>query len=365
MVDANSGKVLAEHNAYTQLPPASLTKIMTAYVAAYLLHQGGLSPEDQISVSAKAYQIEGSRMFIEQGSSVRLEDIMQGLVVQSGNDASIALAEYVAGSESAFVTVMNGHAERLGMKHTVFLNATGLPAEGHQTTAYDLSLLTRSLIRDFPEHYRLYSQKSFAYGLSPTGKLIVQRNRNRMLWLDASVDGVKTGHTRTSGYSLITSAQRGGMRLLSVVMGAATDNERINETKRLLTYGFRFYKTLSILNAGQEIRPKPAVWGGAKRSVTIGVKAAVWVTVPKGEQANIKPVVKLNELWAPLRKGDQVGVLEITLHDETIAEIPILAFELVDASGFIRQIMDKAELLVMSSLEEVRDGIKKAWSSIW
>ena len=366
LVDADSGKVLAEHNAYRQLlPPASLTKIMTAYVAAHLLHQGSLSPEDKVPVSAKANQAEGSRMFIEQGSLVPLEDVMKGLVIQSGNDASIALAEYIAGSESAFAAVMNDHAERLGMKQTTFLNATGLPVEGHQSTAYDLSLLTRALIQGFPEHYRLYAQKFFTYGLSPTGKPIVQRNRNRMLWLDASVDGVKTGHTRASGYSLITSAKRDSMRLLAVVMGAATDNERISETQSLLTYGFRFYKTLNILNAGQEIRPKPAVWGGNKRSVTIGVVEGVWVTVPQGEEANIKPVVKLNELWAPLRKGDQAGVLEITLHDEMIAEIPILVFELVDASGFIRQMLDKAELLLVNTTGEAWGSIKKAWSSIW
>lgn len=367
LADANSGRILATHQINLSIPPASLTKIMTGYVIAQELAKGSISLDDQVRVSTKAWRTEGSRMFIRPNTSVLLEDLLRGVIIQSGNDASVALAEHVAGDESSFADLMNFYAANLGMKNTKFFNATGLTTTGHQTTAKDIYLLTRSLIRDFPRHYRMYSEKSFAYGTdSNTGKQIVQRNRNRLLWLDDSVDGVKTGHTQAAGYCLVTSALRDGMRLIAVVMGAASEQARLQETQKLLTYGFRFFESHNILRMGQEITPRPMVWGGNKSDILIGVKESVWVTIPRGKRDVLVAELELTEpFWAPLQIGDQVGVLRTSLDGKLILETPIRALDNVEANGLLRRAWARVSFFFYSLWHSVWDGVKEWWLSLW
>ncbi|MDZ7684132.1 MAG: D-alanyl-D-alanine carboxypeptidase family protein [Gammaproteobacteria bacterium] len=263
LVDGKTGEVLVEHNSEQRLPPASLTKIMTSYVAAAELKRGTISMNDMVNISVKAWRMEGSRMFIQEGTQVRFEDLLRGVIIQSGNDASVALAEHIAGGEDAFAGMMNQQAARLGMANTNFVNATGLPHENHYTTPADLVKLTRSLIRDYPDHYDMYAEKYFTYND------IRQPNRNSLLWRDPSVDGVKTGHTEAAGYCLIAAAERDGMRLVSVVMGADSEEARAMESQKLLTYGFRYFDTLELYAAGESLRDV-RVWGGTDESLGSG-----------------------------------------------------------------------------------------------
>lgn len=367
LADGDSGRILAQHNINARIPPASLTKIMTSYVVAYEIKEGRLDLESKVLVSKKAQQVGGSRMFLEQGSSVPLGDVLRGIIIQSGNDASIAMAEHIAGSEADFATLMNWHAQRLGLRQTIFINTTGLTEEGHATSAHDMYLLTRSLIYDFPDHYPLYSEKFFTYGKDfRTGEAIRQRNRNRLLWSDPSVDGVKTGHTEAAGYNLVASAKRQGMRLISVIMGARSDNSRTQDTQKLFTYGFRFFDTFNILEANQEIKPNPVVWGGEQSSVRIGTKRAVWVTVPKGQKDDLLAQATFGEdLWAPFEEDDQLGVLRVSLGQEVITEVPILALNSVEASGVIRRGVDFLEWSVIKAVKKLWDEIKVIWDLIW
>lgn len=342
LADADSGRVLVEQNTDIKLPPASLTKIMTSYVLAHEVKQGRVSLDDVVTIGSSVKR-GGSTMFLEPGSSVRLGDLLQGVVVQSGNDASVALSEYVAGDEFAFVELMNFYAEALGMESTHFLNATGLPVDNHITTTHDIWLLTRSLIQDFPEHYKLYSKKSFTYGRDhKTGEPIMQRNRNRMLWRDPSVDGVKTGYTQASGYCLVTSAKRGGMRLISVVMGASTDEARLQETQKLFAYGFRFFETVEVLEANQEIKPSPVVWGGEQRLLPIGVDESIFVTIPRGSKDDLVAELDLvGDFWAPIEAGQKVGTLRTSLHGEVFSEVPVRALAAVPPSDFFSRLIDR------------------------
>ena len=355
LMDYATGAVLAENNADTPLQPASLTKIMTAYIAFYEIKAGRLGLEQQAAVSEKAWKTRGSRMFIEVGNRVSIKDLLSGLVVQSGNDASVALAEHIAGSEQAFVDMMNAHAARLGMRGSRFMNATGWPSPGHVTTARDMAILSRAMITEFPALYRLHAVKSFEHNN------IKQYNRNTLLWRDGAVDGIKTGYTRAAGYCLAASAAKRGMRLIAVILGAPSERARAAASLQLLDYGFRFYETRQIYHAGEEV-VKGRVWKGEKPDLSIGVAAALVVTVPRGDHVTVgaprhnpqgaQQAMPLHaeleydkNIIAPVRRGMAVGKVVVTLADEAVAESPLVALEDVGEGGLLRRMLDSLRLL--------------------
>ncbi|MEE4301215.1 MAG: D-alanyl-D-alanine carboxypeptidase family protein [Pseudomonadales bacterium] len=339
LVDADTGAVIAEENASEQLPPASLTKMMTDYIAAAEIASGRISLDDEVPISERAWRTGGSKMFVRVGDRVRLEDLIRGIVIQSGNDASVAVAEYIAGSEDAFAELMNQQAQLLGMENTSFRNATGWPAEGHVSSARDLSILARRIVQDFPEHYAYYSEREFTYGEDfQTGEPITQRNRNDLLWLDQTVDGIKTGHTEEAGYCLVASAEREGMRLISVVMGTDSMRARAQESQTLLRYGFRFFETLEVYQGGEELERQP-VWGGAREEVAVGLPEDLVLTMVRGRYDDLEATVTVEPwLTAPLAKGQQVGSLRVTLDDEVLHEGPLVVIEAVDEGGLMLRI---------------------------
>ena len=334
LVDLTSGQTLAGRNPDERIEPASLTKLMTAYLAFSALKAKSLAPTQSVAVSQRAWRSGGSRMFIEPQKPVTVEELVRGLVVQSGNDASIALAEAVAGTEAAFVERMNREAARLGLKDTRFANSTGMPGPGHYSTANDLALLAAALIRDHPDYYRLYSEREFRYND------ITQQNRNRLLWLDPNVDGMKTGYTESAGYCLVASARRGGRRLLSVMIGAASDRLRAQESQKLLNFGFQSYEALSLFQK-DEVIGKLQVWKGARPEMRAGVAADVHVTVPRGSADKLKAeLVSRQPLVAPLARGQSVATLRL-LHDERlIGEYPVVALDPVPVAGFFARAWD-------------------------
>lgn len=340
LMDANSGEVLVEHNADEPLPPASLTKMMTAYLVEREIDQGNIAPDDRVNVSEKAWRTGGSRMFIQEGTQVSVQDLLKGVVIQSGNDASVALAEHIAGAESAFADLMNQQAKRMGMDGSHFVNATGLPHENHYASAHDLAVLAKHIIKDYPEHYGTYSEKYFTYND------IRQPNRNRLLWRDPAVDGLKTGHTEAAGYCLVASAKKDDTRLIAVVMGTDSDEARTQETQKLLSYGFRFFETFKLYERGAVLN-EPRVWGGAKDNLRLGVGEDVYLTVPQGRrdemtaQLNIQDTIK-----APLQAGQRMGTLEIQLGDEVVSEQPLIALETIEKGGFFKRIWDTILLFV-------------------
>lgn len=338
--DFNSGKILAEKNADELLPPASLTKIMTVYVVFHELRNGHLTLDEMATISEKAWQTPGSRMFVEVNKQVKIEDLLKGVIIQSGNDASVALAEHVAGDESTFAALMNQHAQRLGMKNTHFNNSTGLPHPDHLTTARDLAILTRALIKEFPEYYQWDSEKEFTYNG------ITQQNRNKLLWRDESVDGVKTGHTEEAGYCLVASAQRDNMRLVSVVMGTASENARANETQSLLNYGFRFFETF-LLYKGNEVLTETRVWKGSEKNLPLGLAEDFYVTIPRHHYNDLKAVMSTQKkISAPIKKGETVGSVNVALAGQTIAEKPLIALKPMEKGNVFRRIFDEALLLI-------------------
>ena len=340
LMDALTGKVIAELNADQVLPPASLTKMMTAYMLAYELAAGNVSLDDQVHISEKAWRTEGSRMFIQEGKFVSLEDLMRGVIIQSGNDASVAVAEHLAGSEDAFADLMNQHATRLGMTHTVFHNSTGLPAEGHLTTARDLAILAQAIIRDYPEHYRVYSEKEFTFNK------IRQPNRNKLLWSDNTVDGLKTGYTEAAGYCMVASAKRDGQRLISVILGASSPEARARESQKLITYGMRFYETHSLYDA-QERLANVRVWGGEQDYVELMLESELAVTIARGQAKYIKATIDINTgITAPLSAGDVLGKLIITLDTDVILEQDLVAAEDVLKGGFFKGLVDSVMRLI-------------------
>ncbi len=342
LIDAATGTPLVEFNADQRLPPASLTKIMTSYVAAKEIERGIITLDDEVGVSIKAWRMEGSRMFIQEGTKVRLEDILRGIIVQSGNDASVALAEHVAGSEEGFADLMNQYAQQLGMTNTNFVNATGLPDENHYTTANDLARLTVALINQFPEQYKIYSEKYFTYSE------IRQPNRNRLLMRDSSVDGVKTGHTEAAGYCLVASAVRGEMRLLSVLMGASSQEGRAAESQKLLTYGFRYFETAHLYRADETLR-QVRVWGGQHQTVNLGLSADVVMTIPKGIRDELQAEIQIqNEIHAPIEKGDELGSLTIGLPDKEDISVALTALNGVQQAGFFARIWDSILLFFVN-----------------
>ena len=334
LMDAATRTLIAESNSDEPLPPASLTKLMTAFVAAAELESGRLSLSDRVHVSVNAWQTEGSRMFIREGTEVSVEDLLRGIIIQSGNDATVALAEHIAGDEGAFADLMNRHAEQLGMTATRFRNATGLPAEDHWSSAKDLAILTREYIRRFPENYAIYSERSFKYND------IEQPNRNRLLWRNPEVDGVKTGHTEDAGYCLIASAKRNEMRLISVVMGAADGNARMRETQKLFAYGYRYYETKRLHEANAPLTEAP-VWYGKADSVPVGVAEPVVLTLAKGAEDSLQRQFDLaDSLEAPLAAGDEIGVLRLTLAEETVFSAPLVALQSIEESGVFSRFGD-------------------------
>ncbi len=336
LIDATNGEVLVEQNADQPLPPASLTKMMTAYIAEREIAEGRISFDDKVPVSIKAWKTGGSRMFIREGTEVRLEDLLRGIVVQSGNDASVAVAEYIAGSEDVFADVMNQTAVSLGMTNTQFKNSTGLPEEGHYTTAKDLGILAARTIADFPETYAIYKEKNFTYNG------IKQANRNSLLFRDPSVDGLKTGHTEEAGYCLVASAERDGFRLVSVVMGTASEKAREQETTKLLQYGFRYFSGQTVFAAGQSL-PESArkVWFGESEMVELAPTEPLYVTLPLGRESAIQATLDAPDtLDAPLEEGVIVGNVKITLGERILAESPVAVAEAVPEGGFFKRMID-------------------------
>ncbi|HEX7272293.1 MAG TPA: D-alanyl-D-alanine carboxypeptidase family protein [Casimicrobiaceae bacterium] len=338
LVDVLSGQTLVAHNADEPREPASLTKLMTAYLAFAALRDKQLLPSQMVTVSEKAWRTEGSRMFIEPRKAVSVDELLRGEIVQSGNDAAVALAETVAGSESAFVERMNREAAALGMKNTRFVNATGLSASQQASTAADLARIAAAVIRDFPEYYPLYSIKEYRYNN------ITQSNRNRLLWSDPYVDGMKTGFTDAAGYCLIASAKRGPRRLLSVVLGAASDAARASESQKLLNYGFQFYDTVQLYQSGKSIE-SVKVWKGAEPTVPVGFVADQYVSLPKGEAKNLKLSMETVEpLIAPVARGQRVGVVKVSLEGKPVSEFALVALDEVAPASLLWRAWDTVRL---------------------
>ena len=342
LLDAATGTVIIEENAEMRLPPASLTKIMTSYIIASEIQQGRISLDDLVPISVKAWKMEGSRMFVREGTEVKVSDLVRGIVIQSGNDASVAMAEFIAGDEQAFADIMNQVAQKLGMTRTQFKNATGLPDEGHYTTAKDLSLLARALIRDFPEHYKVYKEKYFSYND------IRQANRNSLLWRDDAVDGMKTGHTEAAGFCLVASAEKKDMRLVSVVMGATSERSRSTESQKLINYGFRYFESVKLYDGLESLR-RVKVWGGLHESLDVGIEAPARLTIPNGARGALAAEVTLDPvIKAPVRRGQILGLLRISLEGETMLERPVVALNGVDEAGLVSTLIDEVSLFFLS-----------------
>lgn len=347
LVDHATGTVISEKQADQRLPPASLTKLMTAYILAEEVAQGRLNLEDSVTVSRNAWSQNpifsgSSLMWIEPGKAVTVAELEKGIVISSGNDATVAIAEHIAGSEAAFADLMNRYAQELGLSATYYRNSHGLPAEGHETTARDLAVLASATIRDHPDHYQVYKQQSFTYNN------ISQRNRNKLLFEDPTVDGLKTGYTSVAGYGLVASAERNGMRLVSVVLGSASTRSRAVETKSLLNYGFRFFETVSPLIAGQELGVT-AVWQGLSDTVRVGVANDVTLTAARSKN---RPAIAFEvdeALTAPIEAGQALGSVTVSLEGEILAQLPLVALDAVEQAGFFARLWD-AFLLWLNGL---------------
>jgi len=342
LLDHGTGQILAAHEPDARIEPASLTKLMTAYLAFSALKSGAITLEQPVTVSEKAWRMIGSRMFIQPGRPVTVDELLHGVIIQSGNDACVALAELIAGSEEAFAHLMNREAQRLGMANTHFTNASGLPDDQLYTTAHDLSLLAAAIVRDFPEYYRFYSQKEYTYNK------ITQPNRNRLLWMDTTVDGLKTGHTANAGYCLIASAQRGTRRLISVVLGTDSESIRAQESLKLLNFGFQFYDTVRLYTAGQELS-RFRVWKGAANELPVGFAADFVMSLPKGQSEKIQvSLVSQQPVMAPIHKGQPVGTMQLVLDGKALGEYPVVALEPVPVAGFFGRLWDALLLWIKS-----------------
>ena len=342
LIEPNTNTVIAEFNSTSEIEPASMTKIMTAYVAADQISNELIAVDDEVLISEKAWRMEGSRMFIEAGKRVSVSDLLKGIIIQSGNDASVAIAEYVGGTERGFVDLMNAYAGSLNMNNTNFQNSTGLPAENHFSSAKDLAILTSNLITKFPEIYSFYKEKQFTFNE------IKQLNRNKLLGRDDSSDGVKTGHTKAAGYCLVGSAKRGDMRLITVVAGSDSDNNRFMASQRLLEYGFRFFATQKILNANQEYK-QINIWGGVEKTLGLGVLEDISITLPRTSFKNL--VVNYNysnNIQAPIEIGQQIGTLEIVNNDEIVFSTELVALHNIKAKGFFGRLWSKFVLWILS-----------------
>jgi D-alanyl-D-alanine carboxypeptidase (penicillin-binding protein 5/6) len=349
LVDASTGNVIVEKNADARLEPASLTKMMTSYVADYELRNGTIHRDDMALVSERAWakKFQGSSlMFIEVGKQVAVSDLLKGVIISSGNDASVALAEHIAGSEEAFADLMNQQAARLGLKSTHFMNPHGLPDPEHYTTARDMATLARAIIRDFPEEYKLYSEKSYVYNN------ISQINRNRLLWRDPSVDGLKTGHTESAGYCLVASAVKNGTRLISVVLGTSGDEARMTETQKLFAYGFRFYSTIRAYAKNQKVQ-SVRIWSGEKETVDLVVSQDLFLTIPTARKGDIKADLSVDKyIEAPVKKGQPLGKIQLSLDDKVLANVPVVAAEAVEEGGFFSGMIDSIEMMMEKMMSD-------------
>ena len=336
LMDFNSGSILASNNEDERRSPASLTKLMTSYVIFKKLKEEFITLDEEVKISEKAWRTGGSKSFIEVGKMISLEDLLKGMIIQSGNDASVALAEHVAGSEGTFVLFMNDYAQQIGMKNSNFENASGLPHENQYTSAKDMALLSSAMIREFPNYYKWYSQKEFTYNN------ITQTNRNKLLFTDSTVDGLKTGWTEKAGYCLVTSANRVGMRLISVLMGSDSPSIRTTETEKLLDYGFRFFETQSVNDISHQV----PVYKSKQANIKVGVSDTSFLTLPRNQFKYTTQTINLSgDLVAPVNQGDQVGTLVISFGDEDIATLPLIALEDATSGGFFTKMIDTIKLM--------------------
>ena len=336
--DFLSGQAVAEKNADQPLEPASITKLMSAYVIFNEIRNGSLALSDKVRISEKAWRTQGSRMFVEVNTQVSVADLLKGMIIQSGNDATVALAEQVAGTEASFATLMNTYAQQLGLTRSHFVNSTGLPDKEHYTTARDIVRVARALIAEFPEYYQWYSEKQFTYNE------ITQYNRNKLLWRDESVDGLKTGHTDSAGYCLVTSAERDGMRLISVVLGTKSEEARADASQSLLNYGFRFFETHKLYDGSTKLTTA-RVWKGASESVDLGLAESLYITIPRGEYNNLDASMQLQEqIIAPVTQGQALGRVVITLAGKLVTEKDLVALQAIDEGSFWQRIVDEGLL---------------------
>ena len=342
LIEPNTNTVIAEFNSNSEIEPASMTKIMTVYVTADQISNDLISIDDEVLISENAWRMEGSRMFVEAGKKVSVSDLLKGIIIQSGNDASVAISEYVGGTERGFVDLMNAYASSLNMNNTIFQNSTGLPDDNHFSSAQDLAILTSNLITKFPDIYSFYKEKQFTFND------IKQLNRNKLLWRDDSSDGVKTGHTEAAGYCLVGSAKRGDMRLITVVAGSDSDNNRFLASQRLLEYGFRFFATQKVLNANQEYK-KINIWGGVEKTLGLGVLEDVSITLPRTSFKDLTVNYNYsNNIQAPIEVGQKIGTLEIISNDEIVFSTNLVALENIKSKGFFGRLWSKFVLWILS-----------------
>jgi D-alanyl-D-alanine carboxypeptidase (penicillin-binding protein 5/6) len=339
LIDFASGRVLAEKNPDDPMEPASITKLMTAYLVDKAIADGDISLDEMVTISEKAWRMKGSKMFVEVGKQVSVSELLKGLIIQSGNDASVALAEHIAGSESAFAGYMNHQAKLLGMSNTNFVNATGWPDENHYSSARDIAILTRALIKEFPKSYNHYKEREYTFNK------IRQFNRNRLLWRDDSVDGVKTGHTEAAGYCLVASAERDEMRLISVVLGTSSDKARTQSSQSLLNYGFRYFETHKLYRS-DEVLKTAQIWYGDQEQVSMGVGKDVFITIPRGRYRDLDASMEIDaEISAPVARGKALGQVILKLDDEVILEESIVAMQAVNEGSLIDWAMDSIKLM--------------------
>lgn len=334
LVDFASGRVLAEKNADAQIEPASITKLMTSYIVYKELEADRLRMDDLVIISEKAWRMGGSRMYLEVNSKVTVHDLLKGLIIQSGNDASVALAEHIAGTEMAFVQLMNQYAAELGMNNTNFMNSTGWPDKQHLTTARDISILAKAIIAEFPAHYAWYAEKEYTYND------IKQYNRNKLLWRDDSVDGLKTGHTDSAGYCLAASAVRSDMRIISVVLGTDSEKARASVSQAVLNYGFRFFESHTLYDK-DEVLSRPRIWKGEFETLTVGLNKALAITIPRGAYDELDATMDIDkDIQAPVSKGQQVGVVKVSLNGELLETVPLVALEAINEGSFFQMAKD-------------------------
>ena len=336
--DFESGRILAENNSDQSVEPASITKLMTAYVIFNELQAGNIALSDMVTISEKAWRTPGSRMFVEVNKQVSVEDLLQGMIIQSGNDATVALAEHIAGSEETFAALMSRHAEEIGMTGSHFMNSTGLPDENHYMTAKDIARLATLLIQKHPEYYHWYSQKEYTFND------ITQYNRNKLLWRDESVDGLKTGFTDSAGYCLVTSAKKDGMRLITVVLGTESANARVDASQALLNYGFRFFETHKLYDAGTRLTTS-RIWKGSTDTVPLGLHQTLYVTIPRGQYKSLDASMSIDKLiTAPVREGQALGSVQVKLSDEVVSNQPLVSLQTIGEGSFWQRISDEALL---------------------
>lgn len=351
LMDAMSGKILAQKDADTRMPPASLTKLMSLYIISAALKSGHIHMDDKVRISTKAWKTEGSRMFIKAGDEVAVKDLLQGVIVASGNDATVALAEHVAGTEESFTGMMNQQAKLLGMNNSHFTDSTGLPNEDHYSTAHDLAILTQAYINHFPEDYSFYSEKWFTYNG------IRQPNRNRLLWRYQYADGLKTGHTSEAGFCLVASAKKDGMRLISIVLGEPSDQSRTEDSMRLLTFGFRFYETHKLYNASLPL-VQARVWKGEKTNVPLGITEDLFITVPSGQYKKLQASITVNNpIKAPVIKGRSYGTLNVNLNNQVIVSKPLIALENNSEGNFWRRAVDVVKYTVSKYFSKTEEKV--------